>query len=128
MAAVSVLVLLGALVLMFLADSTSAPQSNDPQPAVPTIAPAPTRPPPSLAVDSNEQTVDSIREPVPQGEVQLTNDDTVVLRDLQTREIIWESRPFTNPELLRVGGGTLSVTSAGNRVILSLIDGTQLPP
>lgn len=121
--------LLVAIVILVVAPAESPPTADDVPPNTTSVAPSlpsPTSPEPPVTVEPADS--GAAVEPVVQQEVRVTDDDTVVLVDLRTRETIWESRPMTDPTLLRVGGGTLSVRSGEHSVVLSMVDGTQLPP
>ncbi len=61
-------------------------------------------------------------------EIFLTADDTLIRLEPWTRRVIWESRTFVDPEIVSVDPNSVTITSAGNRLIVNLADGTLLPP
>ncbi len=96
--------------------STSVVPATTAAPTTATTAPSP-------AIDP-----DDYREPDRELEIVVSDDDTILRLEPWTRRVIWESRPFTEPMVLSVDINTVAITSNGNRVILNLVDGTQLPP
>lgn len=68
-------------------------------------------------------------EPDREVEVAVTDDNTIIRQEPWTREVIWESRPFlADVEIIRVDLNTVTIEYSGTRLIVSLTDGTLLPP
>ncbi len=61
-------------------------------------------------------------------EIFLTDEDTIVRLEPWTRRLLWESRPFRDPQIISIDPNSVTIDSAGNRLIVSLADGTLLPP
>lgn len=61
-------------------------------------------------------------------EIFLTDEDTIVRLEPWTRRLLWESRPFRDPQIVSIDPNSVTIDSAGNRLIVSLTDGTLLPP
>ncbi len=61
-------------------------------------------------------------------EIFLTERNTIVRLEPWTRRLLWESRVFRDPRIVSIDPNTVTVDSAGNRLIVSLTDGTLLPP
>lgn len=67
-------------------------------------------------------------EPDREIEISITDDNTIIRREPWTRRVIWESRPFDEVEILSIDPNTVTITSRGYRLFVSLTDGTLLPP
>ena len=97
------------------APTTQAPTTEAPEPEE--ESPASTSEPPTLFVEPDREI-----------EVLVTERDTLVRVEPWTGRLIWESRPFTDLELVSVDPNTVTAMSRGNRLVISLTDGTLLPP
>lgn len=71
---------------------------------------------------------DQFREPDREIEISITEEDTLVRLEPWTRRVIWESRPFAEVEILSIDPNTVTITTRGYRLFVSLTDGTLLPP
>ena len=60
--------------------------------------------------------------------ISITDADTLVRREPGTSRVMWESSPFADLEILSIDPNTLTIMTRGYRLIVSLTDGTLLPP
>jgi len=68
-------------------------------------------------------------EPDREVEVSVTTENTVIRQEPWTRRVIWESRPFRGAvEIVSVDPNTVTIDYSGTRILVSLTDGTLLPP
>lgn len=96
---------------------TSPPSSTPEQTTITTpIADEPALPPATFVEPDREM------------EIRITERDTVVRVEPWTGRVIWESREFLDPKLVSVDPNTVTIDSNGNRLLVSLTDGTLLPP
>lgn len=109
--------------LMLIVASATRPSIEEATPPLPTleseIARAIVEPPPPTA---------TYVEPDREIEVLVTERDTLIRQEPWTGRVIWESRPLTEPKIVSVDPNTVTVDSRGNRLVVSLTDGTLLPP
>lgn len=109
--------------ILFLA---AMPQGDGAQPV---LEQAPTTTATLATVTSTSTTLaNSLKEPDREIEISITDDDTIIRREPWTRKVIWESRPYADVEVLSIDPNTLTITTRGYRLFVSLTDGTLLPP
>ena len=89
-----------------------------------TVSPAP-----PLA-ESNRPTLDPnrFREPDRVIEILISERETLIRREPDTQDVIWESARFSDVEILSIDPNTVTIQTRGNRLLVSLADGTLLPP
>ncbi len=93
----------------------------------PTLDPAPTETTTTTATSTT--TTSPFREPDREIEVSVTDDNTIIRQEPWTRRVIWESAPFRGPvEIVSVDPNTVTLDYSGTRLLVSLTDGTLLPP
>jgi len=84
---------------------------------------------PTTTTGVTTTTIAAFVEPDREVEVEVTDDNTIVRREPWTRRLIWESRPFRSAiEIVSVDPNTVTIDYSGERLLISLADGTFLPP
>ncbi|NNF56442.1 MAG: hypothetical protein HKN03_18605 [Acidimicrobiales bacterium] len=103
--------------------STIADQAD--QSLIPGQSSQPLEEPASTTVST---AADYVVEPDREIEISITDENTLIRREPWTRRVIWESRPFVDVEILSIDPNTVTITTRGHRLFVSLTDGTLLPP